>query len=145
MSLYCASIRVYICECVCGKTAKFVEPIEPARRRAERWTNGRGEENQFVFIGPLFLFSVLCRFPPLAVPFSAFRLPRSRLAQSSLIRAWLSVGRIFRRRLYHRNGQLLTKSDRLFVLEFFIVECRSCLNFINRLASASVVSKKYLK
>lgn len=33
---------------------------------------GRGEEDQFVFIGPLFLFSVLRR-PPLRTPFRSQR------------------------------------------------------------------------
>lgn len=126
---YIAQVFVYMWRCM-RKDRKICR-TDRARWRTERWTNERGEENQFVFIGPLFLFSVLRRFPPLIVPFSAFRLPRSRFAQSSLIRAWLSVGRIFRRRLYRRNSQLLTKSNRLFVLEFFIDKCHHCLNFIN--------------
>jgi len=127
---YTAQIFAYTYMYVMRKDRKICR-TDRTQRRVERWTNGCGEETQFVFIGSLFLFSVLRRFPPLIVPFPAFRLLRSRFAQSSLIRAWLSDERIFCRRLYHRNGQLLTKSDHLFVLEFFIVECRHCLNFIN--------------
>jgi len=98
---------------------------------------GRGGDGQ-TYAGRrtnLFL-SVLCfsfRFcvspsPPRSSPSpscSSFRALRSRFAQSSLIRAWLSAGRILR----HRNGQLLTENYRLFALEFFIIEHRFYLNF----------------
>lgn len=130
-------LNVYRWVCILRKDRKI---CRTAQGRPERWTNVRREEDQFVFIGPLFLFSVLRQSLPLSFPappppparpsapcvsFAAKPLH----AQSSLIRAWLSAGRILRHRFCHRNGQLLMENYRLFAFEFFIIEYRFYLNF----------------
>lgn len=104
---------------------------------AERWTN--------LFLSVLcFSFRFCVSYPLLVLPLSAFRSLRSRFAQSSLIRAWLSAGRILRRRFCHRNGQLLTENYRLFALEFFIIEHRFYLNFANNKINGTLKDKEHV-
>lgn len=129
--------------CVVWKDRKICRTAR-ARRRGwpERWTNR--EEDQFVFIGPLFLFSVLRQLPPvrpsaLRVSFTAKPL-RAKLVNSSVTIRRANP----RRRFYHRNGQLLTENYRLFALEFFIIEHRFYLNFANNKINGTLKDKVHV-
>lgn len=140
--MYNTQICAFKCMCVSVYFAEGPQNLsnrrDEARGRPERWTNVRRERRTNLFLSVLCFSFRFCvstfplysssSFRLLVLPRPAFRSLRSRSAQSSLIRAWLSAGRILRHRFRHRNAQLLTENYRLFALEFFI-EYRFYLNF----------------
>lgn len=118
------------CERVCAEGPQNLSNrSSPMARGPNDRQRGAGEEDQFVFIGPLFLFPVLRRFPSRSsVPLSP-SLPPLRPRPSAhgvsftadplrakLVNSSVTIRRANprSRRLCHRNGQLLTKSDHLF-------------------------------